>query len=140
MFDHQSTLYESALRVPLVIRDPRRVPSGRRSDPVMNFDVFPTLLELVNATPPDETRISARSLLRPEPDRTRLAEEPATESSGVRAIRNLHPGWDATPWIRSQRALYRGRYKWIASSSGARRPSPATSHIPALTATNVSWT
>jgi hypothetical protein len=33
-------------------------------------------------------------------------------------MRALHPGWDPTPWIRSQRALYRGRYKWIESSAG----------------------
>jgi len=119
MFDHQSTLYESVLRVPLVIHHPKLVSPGRRSDPVMNFDVFPTLLELAGAALPEGARISARSLLSPEADRARLAEEPAAESSGVRAMRSLHPGWDPTPWIRSQRALYLGRYKWIASSTGA---------------------
>jgi len=118
MFDHQSTLYEPVLRVPLVIRFPRSRDAGRRDDPVMNFDLFPTLLELAGVPLPADAHISARSLLSADPARERLAEEPAQESSGVRAMRTLHPGWDPTPWIRSQRALYRGRYKWIESSAG----------------------
>ena len=33
-------------------------------------------------------------------------------------MRRLHPGWDLTPWVRTQRAVYSGRYKWIESSPG----------------------
>jgi len=118
MFDHQSTLYEPALRVPLVLSFPGRLDAGRRPDPVMNFDVFPTLLELAGVPIPDGQHVSARSLLSAAPDRERLAQEPATESSAVRAMRRLHPGWNPDAWVRSQQALYRGRYKWIAPSHG----------------------
>jgi arylsulfatase A-like enzyme len=118
MFDHQSTLYQPALRVPLALHHPGRLPAARRSEPVMNFDLFPTLLELAGVAPPPGLRVSARSLLEPDPERVRLAEEITAESAGVLAMRRLHPGWDPTPWIRTQRALYRGRYKWIEDSSG----------------------
>lgn len=118
MFDHQSTLYEPALRVPLVLSFPERLTAGRRSDPVMNFDIFPTLLELAGIDLPEGHHLSARNLLEAEPERERLAQEPTTESSAVRAMRRLHPGWNPEPWLRSQQALYRGRYKWIASSAG----------------------
>ena len=118
MFDHQSTLYEPVLRVPLVLWHPESLSPARRSDPVMNFDLFPTLLELADVQHTSERPLSARSLLEPDPERTRLAQEPESESSAVRTMRRLHPGWDPAPWLRSQRALYRGRYKWIAPSTG----------------------
>ena len=118
MFDHQSTLYEPVLRVPLVLSYPGTLAPARRSDPVMNFDLFPTLLELAGVEHTTERPVSARSLLEPDPERARLAQEPEAESSAVRTMRRLHPGWDPAPWLRSQRALYRGRYKWIAPSVG----------------------
>jgi len=122
MFDHQSTLYQAALRVPLVVAYPQRIAPGRRTEPVMNFDLFPTLLEIAGVPlprpSPADARIGARSLLAPRAERDRLAEEITAESAGVLAMRRLHPSWDPTPWTRTQRALLRGRYKWIASSAG----------------------
>ncbi|MCA9511550.1 MAG: sulfatase, partial [Myxococcales bacterium] len=127
MLDHQSTMYEPVLRVPLVLHHPARIGAGRRSDPAMNADLFPTLLALAKASPPDGLATSARDLLADgaatadgAAPRARLAEETAEESTGVVAMRRLDPAWDATPWLRSQRALYLGRYKWIESSNGER--------------------
>ncbi len=117
MFDHQSTLYQPVLRVPLVLQY-RGLPAARHAAPVMNFDLFPTLLELADVPLPAGLHVSARSLLAPDAERERLAESITAESAGVLAMRRLHPGWDPAPWIRTQRALFRGRYKWIASSSG----------------------
>lgn len=121
MFDHQSSLYEAVLRVPLVISYPGHVPAGRRSDPVMNHDVFSTVLGMVGVDPPEGVTLSSRDLFASRDDttpRSRLAEETTAESTGVRAMKRLNPEWDATPWIRTQRALYSGRYKWIEFSSG----------------------
>ena len=124
MFDHQSSLYEAVLRVPLVIHHPKRIGSGRRSDPVMNFDVFPTLLALTGTPAPEGLALRSRDLFAKAaggPDaneRARLAEETTAESTGVKAMKRLHPWWDAAPWIRTQRALYSGRYKWISFSHG----------------------
>ncbi|MEE2662586.1 MAG: sulfatase [Myxococcota bacterium] len=119
MFDHQSTLYQPALRVPLVLYHRDLLPAARSATPVMNFDLFPTLLELADVSVPENLHVSARSLLAPSAERERLAESITAQSAGVIAMRRLHPGWDPTAWIRTQRALFRGRYKWIASSTGA---------------------
>ena len=120
MFDHQASLYESVLRVPLILYHPTLVSPGRRSDPAMNFDVFSSLLALTGVAPPEGVAISSRNLLASNSAsaRIRLAQETTAEGTGVRAMRNLHPGWDPTPWIRTQRAVYSGRYKWIESSLG----------------------
>ena len=60
---HARTLYEEALRVPLLMRLPGRLPQGLRvSRPAQLVDIAPTLLELLGqAGPPD---LPGRSLLR----------------------------------------------------------------------------
>jgi arylsulfatase A-like enzyme len=121
MFDHQASLHEAVLRVPLLIYHPRLVAPGRRSDPAMNFDVFSSLLALTEIPAPTGVSISSRNLFAPiDPSETRgrLAEETTAEGTGVQAMKRLHPGWNAAPWIRTQRALYSGRYKWVESSPG----------------------
>jgi choline-sulfatase len=49
---YKNCFYESAIRVPLILRWPARVPAGRVSDAlVQQIDVMPTLLEAVGAPP-----------------------------------------------------------------------------------------
>jgi arylsulfatase A-like enzyme len=51
LYDHKLGLYEPVLRIPLVLRFPRRVPAGQRiAAPVMLQDVDPTLLGLGGVT------------------------------------------------------------------------------------------
>ena len=51
---HAKTLYEEVLRVPLVVRYPRRIAAGRRvAEPVRLMDVAPTILGLAGVAPPD---------------------------------------------------------------------------------------
>ena len=58
---HKSVFYESALRVPLILRWPGRILAGRASQALVeNIDVFPTLLEAVGAAP--SKRCFGRSL------------------------------------------------------------------------------
>ncbi len=46
--------YEEALRIPMMMRFPARVPAGLRpGQMVLSIDIAPTLLELAGATPPD---------------------------------------------------------------------------------------
>jgi arylsulfatase A-like enzyme len=58
-------LYEGGLRVPLIVRWPGRVPTGRLVDsPVINTDWLPTLAEIGGArTPRDLDGVSIASLL-----------------------------------------------------------------------------
>jgi arylsulfatase len=51
---YKGSLYEGGIRVPLVVRAPGRIESGRTTDHVAAFwDVLPTLVELAGGTPPD---------------------------------------------------------------------------------------
>jgi arylsulfatase A-like enzyme len=116
MFDHQYSVYQPLLHVPLVIHYPRRFAPGRERRPVMSFDIFPTLLDLVGAEPPVGQEPQAVSLLAPLDDRTRFAEEPASAGVGIQMVRKQHPEWDPEPWQRRLRAWFEGPYKYIWGS------------------------
>ena len=52
-FAHGEFLYEETLRVPAIIRLPGTIPAGRRPHRlVRNFDLMPTILELLQMAPP----------------------------------------------------------------------------------------
>ena len=54
--------YEEAIRIPLLIRYPKKITGGSRAEyPVLSIDVAPTLLQLAGITPGDE--IQGKSLL-----------------------------------------------------------------------------
>jgi arylsulfatase A-like enzyme len=49
---HGNQLYNEIVHVPLLFRLPGRLPAARRADPSMLVDVLPTIVGLVEATPP----------------------------------------------------------------------------------------
>jgi arylsulfatase A-like enzyme len=117
--DHQYSLYQDLLRVPLVVRAPGRLAPGRDARPVMNFDLFPTLLELTGVeVEPQDSR--AVSLLAPLDQRPRLAEYPAPLEVALARVKQAHPQWDPRPWLRSLETLVDGSMKIIRSSAGER--------------------
>jgi arylsulfatase A-like enzyme len=118
MLDHQYSVYEPLLRVPLVVHYPSVITPGRESRPVMNFDLFPTLLELTGVDPPAGLDSRAVSLLRPADERVRFAEDPAFSKLGVRVVQQQHPDWDPSPWQRNLRTLVEGDRKLIWGSDG----------------------
>jgi arylsulfatase A-like enzyme len=75
---HGNTLFDSVLRVPLVMRAPGLVPARRRIDAVVGLvDVVPTVLDLLGLPPPSQVHgRSLAPLLRGErlPERTLYAE------------------------------------------------------------------
>jgi arylsulfatase A-like enzyme len=116
ILDHQYSLYEPLLRVPLVIRDPKRFAPGRDARPVMNLDLFPTLLEAAGAEAPPATR--GVSLLAPREERVRVAECTGVFSDPFSAVAPVHPAWNPAPWEREIRAVYGKREKLIRWSDG----------------------
>ena len=60
----------------------------------------------------------ARSLLRPEEDRSRLSEYTAANTKTLRVLVDKHPGFDIEPFERRLRALREGDSKFIWSSDG----------------------
>jgi len=118
LLDHQYSLYEPLLRVPLIVRDGTRFPPGRERRPVMVHDLFPTLLAIAGLPVPEATR--AVDLLAPREDRVRLAEYLGPFQDAFAAVEGTHPGWDRSPWEREIRALYRHGDKLIRWSDGRR--------------------
>ena len=118
LVDHQYSLYDPLLRVPLVVRYPERFAPDRDSSPVVTFDIFPTVLELAGVEAPGNAGSQATSLLHPRASRIRLAEYPAVFAPAIGATLLRYPDWDPAPWKRRLRALYRDRYKLLCSTDG----------------------
>ncbi len=116
--DHQYSLYHELLNVPLVVHYPRAFEAGRDANPVMSFDLFPTLLELTGVEPAPGAFLTAVSLFDSAAGRERFAEDPRASRHGVRMVRQLYPDVDFSPWFRETRALYDGDEKFIWGSNG----------------------
>ena len=118
MLDHQYSLYNPLIRVPLVVRFPGHFAPGRDVRPVMTYDLFPTLLELAGIEPPPGLTSQAVSLLAAQPQRDRLAEYPSPAAGPFGAVLLKYPEFDPAPWVRVLRAFHHDRYKYIWSSDG----------------------
>lgn len=118
MLDHQYSVYNPLLRVPLVIHYPKRFASGRDRRPVVTFDLFPTLLELAEIEAPSGLSTQACSLCSAPASRVRLAEYRAPFREPFARIRQSHPQWDSGRWERGLRAYFDGPYKYIRASDG----------------------
>jgi arylsulfatase A-like enzyme len=114
LLDHQFSVYEPVLRIPLVIHYPPRVAAGRDARPVSNMDLYPTLLELAGIDPPVKSK--AVSLLRPLEERVLMGEYPAVMTGAHKAVLERFPTFDPTPWNRTLRAYYDPPYKFIEAS------------------------
>ena len=94
---HSYTLYEEQLRVPLIVKPPRRlgIAPGRRDELVSQLDVVPTLLDGLGLAPRegDAENPDGRSLLPvlrgtidPDPDRMLFAEQGFASADGRRGF------------------------------------------------------
>ncbi len=123
MLDHQFSVFDSLLSVPLVIHYPKAFEPGRDQNPVSNYDLFPTLVELSGIEFKHSRVSGARSLVGlSAPDtaslRPRMAEFPAPFTKPFRPLRRSYPDWDEEPWKQSLRALTVGSDKLIRGSAG----------------------
>jgi len=118
MLDHQFSLYAPVINVPLVIRYPARIEPGRDARPVMNFDVFPTVLDLAAVEPPADLVTRSRTLLDPAAERVRMAEYPAVFKKALPEVSEKNPTWDPAPFARRLRALHEDAYKLIWGEDG----------------------
>lgn len=118
LLDHQYSLYQDLIRVPLFVYAPQRLEPGRDARAVTNYDIFPTLLELAGVEAPEDLHSSAVSLLDPRPSRPRLSEVPAVFSEPFGVIKDEHPQFDPSPFARRLRALLQGSLKLIWAEDG----------------------
>ena len=85
-FEHYGSIYEGALRIPLILVQPDRLESGRvREELIENLDLFPTLLDISNLWTP-----KTKELLRgcPVSIQGRSFEPLLKQKAGA-----IHPDW-----------------------------------------------
>jgi arylsulfatase A-like enzyme len=110
---HAVNIYEEAVRVPLLMRWPARLPAGKVvAEPVESVDVAPTLLDLMGVPPADGVR--GRSLAG-----ALLRGEPLDAEHAVRTHRRPYDEPIDEGGIRVHGELFgvrRGGWKWIEGS------------------------
>lgn len=116
LLDHQYSVYEPLLRVPLVLHYPPKVPAGRESRPVSNLDLYPTLLSLASIESPSVPGALSVSLLEPRSERSRYASYLAVPTAPFEMVRRQVPGFDPARYVRALRAIERDRKKLIYAS------------------------
>jgi arylsulfatase A-like enzyme len=122
LMDHQYGLYEQLLRVPFVIRAPRVFQAGTRVDDLVQpVDVLPTLLRLLDLGPQAVPQPLAGVALEAGSGRsgreTAYAEylEPLPTPE---TLARRYPHADFSRFSARLRAIYRERWKYVASSTG----------------------
>lgn len=129
LMEHQFCLYESLLRVPLVLRLPGVFEGGeRRGVPVQLPDLVPTVLEVVGRPPASRPPVEGVSLLAVSDARRRageglqerpqVAEYMRPEAQRWRFER-VAPGFDFQPFGRRLAAVVVGEVKLIAGEDGS---------------------
>lgn len=121
LLGHQFALYESLLRVPLILRLPGLFEGGQRRDaPVQLVDVAPTVLEVVGVPRAEWPDMDGRSLISdaPGPDR-RVVAEYAPPIEEVERIARRFEGSDTALLSEAIRSVQVGTLKLIARSGGA---------------------
>lgn len=121
MLEHQYSLYDVVLEVPLLVCYPKAFEPGRDSRPVMSFDLFPTLLRLAGLPQPARSA-ECMDLADVPAQRLRLSEYPEALRAPFQTVgRTLSgPSGDRTRWLRSLRALTDSPLKLICGSDGSR--------------------
>ena len=120
LVEHQFSVHETLLAVPLVIRAPRRLlEPGRREEPVMLTDLFATILDLGGALPEDIPAYS-RTLLRKEQAQTRerpvLAEYAPEPSDMIKVLLGLNPDLERERLMSGWRTVRVGRWRLTEGS------------------------
>jgi arylsulfatase A-like enzyme len=118
LLDHQYSLYEPLLRVPLFLYHPSRIEAGRVDAPVTNLDLYPTVLRFLGLGDEGPRSSCGVDLLAPAESRARLAECPDAPDFPVDSARRVAPDLDPSPRLRTLRAVIEGRQKFIWASDG----------------------
>ena len=127
LYDHKLSLYEPVLRIPLVLRFPKRVEAGQRIPaPVMLQDLYPTLLALAGIEPRpsvEARRLPGITAMKPGPIRGVALDDPliaeyARPAEFLPVMRGLAPGADLARFDAALVSLTWGSRKMVWSSAG----------------------
>jgi arylsulfatase A-like enzyme len=115
LMEHQLCLYETLLRVPMILRLPGEVPANsRRHDPVQLVDLFPTVLDIAGVSVEQQPVHEGRSLVRGSVDNERLViAEYMLPLSQQRIYARELPDFDFAPFMRRLLSIQKGSQKLI---------------------------
>lgn len=123
LMDHQYSLYQTLLHVPLVVTGPG-FDSGRQVEkPVQLLDLFPTILDIADVTfdPGDYVGDSLRDLRQLPDNRFQLAEYVGPQPPIETLTERYDCKRDISEFNRQLWALKRNGYKYIRGSDGSER-------------------
>ncbi len=118
LIDHQYSVAQALVHVPLVVRYPAKFAPGRETRPVMNVDVFPTLLELAQTDAPKLGVGAARSLLDPKERRPRLTDYSKPFPRVLESMRKSYPERDIARFERGAWSLVDRPWKLVQEPGG----------------------
>ena len=122
--EHQFSIHESLLAVPLVVKLPgRALPPGRNLRPVMTSDLFATLASVGGAKPATSSRssVSLADGGKGDPDRPLFAEDARPHRQLMALLHELNPARDFTAFDQSWRTVRVGSTRLTIGSRGALR-------------------
>jgi len=119
LMEHQFSLNETLLRVPMILRLPGTVSVGERSDaPVQLVDVLPTVMDALGSEDDDFGSLDGRSLLRELPRSRPVLAELMLPVMQRRSYFKIDPSFDFGRFDRRLKSIQIGRWKLIASEGG----------------------
>lgn len=118
LLDHQYSVAQVLVRVPLIVMYQPRFAPGRETRPVMSMDLFPTLLELAGVEAPRVGVGHARSLLDPAAKRARITQYTKPFERPLISARKEHPEHDIARFERGQIAIVDRPWKLVAQIGG----------------------
>jgi len=129
LMDHQYSVHETLLAVPLVIHvpeawrdrfDPGAAPGGSRDDPALLTDLFATVLDLAGLAPPPDLPFS-RSWFGPpaSPERPLVSEYAGPSSGLLGLLAEINPEADLSRLDRALATVRVGDLRLTVDSRGA---------------------
>ncbi len=118
LLDHQYSVAQVLVRVPLIVKHPPRFAPGREARPVMSMDLFPTLLELAGVPAPRVGVGHARSLLDPAERRARIMQYTKPFERPLIQIRKDFPEHDISAFERGRVAIVDKPWKLVQQLGG----------------------
>ena len=119
---HEFGVYDTLVRVPMMVRFPNAETTGRVEYPVQTLDLFATTASLAGADTPTIRGMQSRDLTELNPvvaaERFIVAECTDFDARLIMWAKHDDPSFQPAPYLRKLRAGFSGRYKLIWSSDG----------------------
>ena len=117
-WEHKYSLYQALVRVPLVVRYPKRLEPGRVSSAVSVRNVFATVLDAADMS--DRIPADLESLLSFSPETVERAAFSELVEATPAALKRFLPEDRWEPWLHTYQSVERGDFRLLRRSDGVR--------------------